>query len=661
MLMQNRLWLTAAELAEFKLSGLPRSKRAINRLAEDEGWRIAVDGKGVPLARRRPGHGGGYEYHAALLPAAARADLARLGVAGSDVAGHAESGNCNDASTLWHWLARQPDGVRAEAQRRAGLLARVDLFEDAGMTRTAAVAAVATAEGVSAQTLWNWLRLVSGIAAADRLPHLAPRRQGGGTEAEVDPTLWQTLISDYLRLSQPSWATCYRRTEALARSAGLVLPHPRTLWRKFEREVPPQVVTLRRKGEEALRRMLPAQIRSVAELHAMELVNIDGHVCDVWVRLPDGREIRPMLIAIQDVYSRKFLSWRICETEDMITARMVFADLFRDWGIPKGLLADNGRAFTSKMLTGGATTRFRNKILDTDPTGLLVALGINIHWAKPRRGQSKPIERGFRDFCDAIARHPAFEGAWAGNSPVNKPENYRTKPVDLATFERIWDAGIRAHNAQRGRRSEMARGRLSFDQVFDESYARAPVGKATEEQMRMALLAAEQVQVDRRTGTITLFGNRYYTPELVDIMGQKITVRFDPERLHQPVHVYDRQGRFLVTAGLWEATGFHDVAGSKRRGKLERDWRKKAKAAADALDLRAADELNRLIAALPDYDGETGAPAPGAVRMVRHRGQTAAQLRSVSQAAEKPLQTPLGEATIDRFARAAERHLRAVD
>src|SRR5690606_16989674 len=145
---------------------------------------------------------------------------------------------------------------------------------------------------------------------------------------------------------------------------------------KFQKEVPAQVVTLRRKGEEALRRMLPAQIRSVAEMHAMELVNIDGHVCDVWVRLPDGREIRPMMVAIQDVYSRKYLAWRLSETEDMITARMVFADLFRDWGIPMGLLADNGRAFASKMLTGGSKTRFRGKTLDTDPTGLLTALGI---------------------------------------------------------------------------------------------------------------------------------------------------------------------------------------------------------------------------------------------------------------------------------------------
>src|SRR3546814_11919637 len=86
----------------------------------------------------------------------------------------------------------------------------------------------------------------------------------------------------------------------------------------------------------------------------------------------------------------------------MVTARLVFADLFQNWGIPKGLLADNGRAFASKWLTGGAKTRFRFKVRDEDPTGLLVALGVTIHWAKPYRGQSKPIERGFSDLCVAV-------------------------------------------------------------------------------------------------------------------------------------------------------------------------------------------------------------------------------------------------------------------
>jgi putative transposase len=655
MLIQHKLWFTANELAELQLSGLPKDKRSINRLADKERWSIAVDGNGAPLARRHTGQGGGFEYHVELLPASARADLARLGVTSGD-ASTTDAAQPGEASQLWAWLATQPETVRSEAQRRTGILARIDLFTGSGMNVSAAVNAVAASEDISPQTLWNWRKLVKGAPHADRLPLLAPRRSGGGIEAEIDPEAWQELLSDYLRLSQPSFSSCYERAKERAAAHGKTLPHSRTLWRKVQREVPAQVIVMRREGEEALRKMLPPQIRSVADLHAMELVNIDGHRCDVFVRWPDGRIIRPTMVAIQDVYSRKFLSWRIAESEDMGTARLVFADLFQQWGIPKGLLSDNGRAFASKWLTGGAKTRFRFKIRDEDPIGILVALGVNIHWAKPYRGQSKPIERGFRDFCDAIAKHPAFEGAYTGNRPDAKPENYGSKAVDYDTFLRVWNDGVAAHNRKLGRRSEMAGGRDSFDQVFEKSYARSAIGKATEEQLRLALYAADHKRADPKTGAISLEGNRYWSQELSMIRGEQVTVRFDPENLHSPIHVYDQSGRFIATVPLWEATGFLDMAAAKKRQRLERNWKKSTKQAAQDFDLLTADEL---VARMPDYDGDETTPQPGAARLVRHRGQTVAQLKTVSQAAEKPLSAP-AEATIDRIARAAER-LRIVE
>ena len=637
--MQCREWFTASELAGMALAGLASSKRKINDRAARENWGCAVGVRGEPLARRRPGRGGGWEYHASLLPAAARADLARRGIA-SPITADATPAE-PPATGGWAWLARQAESVRAEAQRRAEIIGKVELFEGSGMTRSAAVGEAATVSGVSAQTIWNWLKLIKGVPAADRLPHLAPRRSGGGKEQEIAPDIWQALLSDYLRPAQPSWATCNRRTaEPLATAAGVSLPHARTLWRKFEREVPPQVVTLRRKGEDALRRMLPAQIRSVADLHAMQIVNIDGHLCDVFVRWPDGTIARPTMIAIQDVYSRKFLSWRIAPSEDMVTARLVFADLFAKYGIPAGVLSDNGRAFASKWLTGGAKTRFRFKVRDEDPVGVLTALGITVHWAKPYRGQSKPIERGFRDLCDAVAKHPAFEGAYTGNRPDAKPDNYGTAAIPRDVFMGVWNAGVEAHNRQLGRRTEMGGGRLSFDQVFDASYARAPIGKATDEQLRLALLAADQVTVDRRTSSITFAGNRYWSEELVAVAGQKVTVRFDPDDLSLPLHIEDRAGRFVCTAPMWEATGFLDMGAAKARQRLEKKWRKSAKAADAALNLLSAEAL---VAKLPNHDGDDAAPQPTVLRPVRVRGRGGAAV------AVKPAPQPQGDPFMDRF------------
>jgi transposase InsO family protein len=66
-------WLTAQEIADRRLPGLPSTGRGVNALARREGWQAKVSPTGEALARTRPGRGGGIEYHVSLLPPAARA------------------------------------------------------------------------------------------------------------------------------------------------------------------------------------------------------------------------------------------------------------------------------------------------------------------------------------------------------------------------------------------------------------------------------------------------------------------------------------------------------------------------------------------------------------------------------------------------------------
>jgi transposase InsO family protein len=618
----QKLWYTAADLAALALPGLPRVKRKINELAADKKWAFRKASDGSDLCRPRAGRGGGLEYHVDLLPPAATAEMARRGLLSvRDIAPNVVPIRPTPApDSQWAWFERQSDKVREEARRRMRALDVVAAIERSGQTRSAAVAQVAATHCVSAATIWGWMSLCAGASALDRLPRLAARRVGGGAEAEIDDLAWQVFKSDYLRPEKPTYSSCYHRLKAWAAPRGIEIPHVKTLQRKLEREVDGRVILSQRDGAEALRRALPPQQRTVADLEALELVNIDGHKWDVFVRWPDGRIGRPMMVAIQDVYSRKVLAWRIGESENVTLTRLAFADVFKTYGIPAGCLLDNGRAFASKAITGGAKTRFRFKIRDEDPAGLLTSLGVEIHWATPYRGQSKPIERGFRDLCDHGAKHPAFAGAYTGNKPDAKPENYGSKAVDLADF--IANAGqvIAAHNARLGRRTETSRGG-SFDQAFEHSYARATVRKATPEHLRMALLAADQVTADRQSGAIHLYENRYWSPELSAHAGTRVTVRFDPDDLSLPVHVYDLEGRFLVTAEAIEATGFLDVSAAKARAKLEANWRAATRRAAEAEQLLSPGQIAAL---LPIDDTAPTVPPAAAIRPVRHRGTAAA-------------------------------------
>lgn len=636
-------WFTATELADLALAGLGGNKRRINERAASEGWALRTGQFDEPLARPRAARGGGLEYHLSVLPAAARVALAAMGVsAAADVVNAPEARMLTGAAQLWRWFDGAPEKTKAEAARRMATIMQIETYENAGLTRSAAVATVAATSAIGASTLWSWFALIEGVASSDRLPYLAPRRTGGGASADIDPDFWQVLISDYLRPEKPTFTSCYRRAvRDFAAPRGLIVPIERTVRRKFEREIDGRLVTLKREGAEALRRTLPAQERSVMELHAMEAVNIDGHKFDVFVQWEDGRIGRPMMIGIQDIYSRKLLAHRIDESENALATRLTFADLFRDYGIPRSCLLDNGRAFASKLITGGAKSRFRFKIKEEEPTGILTALGITIHWATPYRGQSKPIERAWRDLCDTISKHPALAGAYTGNKPDAKPENYGSKAIPIAEFRAVVAAGIAAHNAQTGRRTETTQGG-SFEATFAASYAVAPIGKATAEQLRLALLTAEERTCDRQTGVMTLEGNRYWAPELADHAGKKLTMRFDPENLHGEIHVYDRTGAFICTAPVIEKTGFFDKAEAGKAKAATADLRRQVREVERMTDLIDVAALAALMPAQPDT---SITPIPAVVRPVRHRGQTAAALKPVSEVAQMPVHN-----VIDRIA-----------
>lgn len=653
-----KVWFTALELAEMQLPGLPRTKRKVNEVAAAKGWAGAVDRSGQALARRRVGRGGGLEYHHSLLPASANVTLIQRGVIAPAVS---EPSPCAHAPILvdqhWAWFEAQTEAVRSEARQRLGAVDAIDALERSGMTATAAVAAVAHQHGVSQATLWNWKRMCAGAAGDARLPRLAPQRKGGGARSEIHEDAWKLFKSDYLRLEgPPTLAACYGRTRRAAAEHGWgTLPHIKTFARRIE-ELDPRVVMLARYGTDALRTMLPSQTRSVAELHAMQHVNIDGHKWDVFVEWADGRISRPLMVGIQDLYSRKILAWRICETESAQDVRLVFADLFRDHGIPAACTLDNGRGFASKWITGGAPNRFRFKVSPGDPVGLLTSLKVQIHWTLPYRGQSKPIERAWKSFCGRIATHPAFAGAYTGNKPDAKPENYASKAVPIEKFRAVVSAEIAAHNAEEGRRTEMARGVLSYDQVFEASYAQSIIPKAGPEQLRLALLAADKATCDRKTGAVKIagMGNIYWARELIHAAGQQVVVRFDPDDLHSDVHVYDLAGRFIATAPIWNATGFSDAGAAKHRARLEANHKKATKAALKAEQLLTADQV---AAQLPLPSNTPEPLTPAAIRPVRAGGVVVGALALKPD--EEPSRGGDPVSFMDRF-EAAERRLRAV-
>lgn len=604
-------WFTAAELAALKLPDLPATRRNIDEYADRCGWRgAAYEYPANPKGfwRKREGRGGGAEYRINVLPLRAQTALAQR-IARAKQAERPQ----DSAQAAWTAYEAAPDRKKEQARARFEALDAVDMMCRAGTQRDLAMMTVANSRNIALRTLYNWAALVAGKPKGDWLPRLMPRHKGRTVEAECSDEAWDALKVDFLRLEQASFQSCYRRVQKLAEKNGWTLPSARTLERRIYAETHPAILILAREGEEALKRKYPAQRRNRSDFRALEAVNADGHKFDVFVKTEDGRVVRPTMVAFQDLYSGKILSYRMAESEHRGTVMLAFGDLVESYGIPEHCWLDNGRSFASKWLTGRIPNRYRFKVKDDEVPGILTSLDVEVHWTQPYSGQSKPIERAFRDLCDTIAKHPRCAGAYTGNTVVAKPENYGSRAVPWAEFEALVADGIAEHNARTGRRSQVCKGRYSFDQAFKASYedAGTVIRRATAEQRRLWLLAAESVMVRAGDAMIHFMGNRYWAEFAIGLAGQRVAARFDPDDLHAGLHIYGMDGRYLGLMGCVEDTGFADQDAARTHMQARKAW---LRATREQLAAEKRMGLDDYVAMLPKIEAPA---APEPTKVVR--------------------------------------------
>lgn len=376
----------------------------------------------------------------------------------------------------------------------------------------------------------------------------------------------------------------------------------------------------------ALKALYPPQQRDKSALAALQIINGDGYQHNLWARFPGGEIARPKTWYWQDVYSSKVLAWRTDKTEHTEVIQLSFGDLCERYGIPHAVVLDNTLAAANKTMSGGVKHRFRFKVREDEPDGVFRLLGCDPHWATPRHGQAKPVERAFGigGVGEYIDKAPEFAGAWTGSSPNDKPEyDGRHRPVALAELEAVIAREIAHYNAMPGRRGAVQQGR-SFDEVFNASYQRVEIRKATEAQRRLWLLSTEPVRAHSRDGAITLdagrvrgerLANRYWHPELIDHAGRQLVARFDPRRLHQGVHLYTLDSRWICFAECDRPAGFNDANAGRERNRARNTWQRGVK-----LQAQATVRMSALDAAktqqLPAAGGaaDSAIPAPKVVR-----------------------------------------------
>lgn len=577
-------WFTAAELAG--LPGLPSTPQNVTLRAKRDSWK----------SRKRKAVGGGREFHFNSLPVETQAAvLARLRGDIAEVSKPVKRTLTVDRENLWDAFERRPQTMKDVAAHRLQVLQAVERLVASGTLRTQAIQEVVKVMGESRPTIYRWFELVQNVDRSDWLAALVPGYIGRTIKAECSDEAWEFFKSQYLRAEAPAVATCYEWMTQAAAKHGWTVPALRTV-NRWVHEIPRTVRVLAREGEVALMQIYPSQQRTVRDLYAMFWINGDGYQHNVFVKFPDGTVGRPKTWFWQDIYSRRVLAKRTDRTEHSDMIRLALGDVIEKYGIPEHATIDNTRAAANKWMTAGVKTRYRFKVREEDPIGLMPQLNIQVHWTSVHKGkghgQAKPVERAFGvgGLGEYVDKHPRFAGAYTGPNTSAKPENYGETAVAWDVFVKTLDEAIGYWNQREGRRTEICNGQMSFESAFNQSYERNAhlIRKPTDAQRRMWMLTAEHVTV-QRDGAVALSAgtgpqgkNRYSCDALLSHAGTQVVVRFDPERLHECVHIYKPDGRYIGQADCIHAAGFGDTSAGRERNRLRKAQLKAAKAAAAA-------------------------------------------------------------------------------
>lgn len=214
---------------------------------------------------------------------------------------------------------------------------------------------------------------------------------------------------------------------------------------------------------------------------------------------PAGKVFHLWLLGIEDVRSRYLVGYAIGSGLNSDLVRGAFLNAIKTTSriIPRTVQMDDGMENAAKEITGGTPWRRRGKVKDDEIIGLFPKLGIDVSWATLAHGQAKQVERLFGTLSQLVETRPEFWGAYCGNSPEARPEEWdMAKAVPLELVEAILREEITAHHNTPHRGQSM--NKRSPLQVYMDEGAKpgVPLRRITEPQVRILRHHSEYLDKD---------------------------------------------------------------------------------------------------------------------------------------------------------------------
>ena len=348
---------------------------------------------------------------------------------------------------MWDAYEKSGEVNKSRAEKAHAALWAYHECIDSGMKIGEAEKAVAASHGVSKTTLWRYLTNTKSHPKSHWLPLLSPKYKGGRPPAEFTPAAYDFILAKYMTTTKIQLTVVLVQAREQAKIKGWKIPSYDAVVARLAKE-PAWLETVGRTGPKALERSYPAVDRDYASLALHEYWESDGCKSDVFCIWPDGSIARPFVIVWREVRSRLVLGakgYRNPTAEGVLAAFGMALE--RAQTAPAYAKLDNGREYAAKAVTGGQANRYRFKVMPGEQPGIMTQVGAQAVWAKPGRGQDKPIE----SFWNFIKEHcdKTFQGAYCGKDTVSKPEDFdKTKAVPIAIYANKLAAVLEYFNTQ---------------------------------------------------------------------------------------------------------------------------------------------------------------------------------------------------------------------
>lgn len=356
---------------------------------------------------------------------------------------------------------------------------------------------------------------------------------------------WKVFCTYYLDKREFDIAYCYKWTNVWAKKNKIEIPGMKTFSRHIETDIPAVLLERYRGSEESYNRNYrPYLERDYTHLKSNDIWVADNHTLDFMCNA-EGRIIRLYLSLYIDARGRMPMCWDATESINADIELDILRSGWKNRGIPRAIMMDNGREYLTKDITGTLGYRKSKDVPDTEKVlSIFEELDIEPIVCKPKRGQEKPIERAFLNVKNWFSK--LFDSYIGGNTQ-ERPDNAKDGVKYLGTMEDVDEVKaflnkfIEGYVPFQPHRGSGMNGKCPFD-VYGENLE--SVRKMTEEQLRRATARRTKALKIRENGVTfsTGYGNfSYFVPEMVLKNGQTVYAKYDANDLSK-VDVYSMDG-----------------------------------------------------------------------------------------------------------------------